>query len=154
MGSNFVHARFCCSIVAVVVVFASLPLQVQAQAVSLDPAKLPRVGTVDERFASYNIEMAEVTGGNFWKPYYGQNSAAEGRKPAESASTPAGMDPNLYQYRAPIDLTNPRLRKLAAALGPAYVRVSGTWANSVYFASTENPPEKAPAGYSGVLTRK
>src|SRR5438270_7613995 len=154
MGSNFVHARFCFSVVAVVVVLASLPLQVQAQAVSLDPAKLPRVGTVDERFASYNIEMAEVTGGNFWKPYHGQNSAAEGRKPAESASTPAGMDPNLYQYRPPINLTNPRLRKLAAALGPAYVRVSGTWANSVYFASSENPPEKAPAGYSGVLTRK
>jgi heparanase 1 len=154
MGSNFVHARFCCSIVAVVVVFASLLLQVQAQAVSLDPAKLPRVGTVDERFASYNIEMAEVTGGNFWKPNHVQNSAAEGRKPAESASIPAGMDPNLYQYRAPINLTNPRLRKFAAALGPAYVRVSGTWANSVYFASAENPPEKAPAGYSGVLTRK
>jgi hypothetical protein len=122
--------------------------------VSLDPAKLPRVGTVDERFASYNIEMAEVTGGKFWKPYHGQSSAAEGRKPAESGSTPAGMDPSLYQYRPPINLTNPRLRKLAAALGPAYVRVSGTWANSVYFASTENPPEKAPAGYSGVLTRK
>jgi heparanase len=154
MGSNFVHARFCFSSVAVVVVFASVPLQVQAQAVSLDPAKLPRAGTVDERFASYNIEMAEVTGGNFWKPYHGQSSAAEGRKPAESASTPAGMDPNLYQYRPPINLTNPRLRKLAAALGPAYVRVSGTWANLVYFANSENPPEKAPAGYSGVLTRK
>src|SRR5579862_6498023 len=153
MGSNFVHPRFCFSSVAAVVVLASVPL-VQAQAVSLDPAKLPRTGTVDERFASYNIEMAEVTGGNFWKPYHGQSSAAEGRKPAESASTPAGMDPNLYQYRPPINLTNPRLRKLAAALGPAYVRVSGTWANSVYFANSENPPEKAPAGYSGVLTRK
>jgi hypothetical protein len=32
--------------------------------------------------------------------------------------------------------------------------VSGTWANSVYFANSEKPPEKAPAGYSGVLTRK
>jgi heparanase 1 len=154
MGSNFVHARRWFSIVAVVVVLASVPLQVQAQTVSLDPAKLPRVGTVDERFASYNIEMAEVTGGNFWKPYHGQSSTADGRKPTESASTPAGMDPNLYQYRPPINLTNPRLRKLAAALGPAYVRVSGTWANSVYFASSENPPEKAPAGYSGVLTRR
>jgi hypothetical protein len=99
MGSKFVHARFCFSIIAVVVVLASVPLQVQAQSVSLDPAKLPRLGTVDERFASYNIEMAEVTGGNFWKPYHGQSSAADGRKPAESASTPAAMDPNLYQYR-------------------------------------------------------
>jgi hypothetical protein len=48
MDSNFVHARFYFSIVAVVVVFASLPLQVQAQAVSVDPATLPRAGTVDE----------------------------------------------------------------------------------------------------------
>ena len=153
MYSNFVDARFFCSIIAVVAVLAFVPLQVPAQTVSLDPAKLPRVGAVDERFASYNIEMAEVTGGNFWKPY-GQRSAAQKRKPAESASTPAGMDPNLYQYRPPIDLANPRLRKLAGALGPAYVRVSGTWANSVYFANSDNPEERAPAGYSGVLTRK
>jgi hypothetical protein len=153
MGSNFVDARFCCSIIAVVGILALMPLQVPAQTVSVDPAKLPRVGAVDERFASYNIEMAEVTGGNFWKPY-GQRSAAQERTPAESASTPAGMDPNLYQYRPPIDLANPRLRKLAAALGPAYVRVSGTWANSVYFANSDNPEERAPAGYSSVLTRK
>lgn len=28
-----------------------------------------RIGVVDDRFQSYNIEMAEVTGGRFWKPY-------------------------------------------------------------------------------------
>ena len=28
---------------------------------------MSRVGIVDERFQSYNIEMLEVTGGNFWK---------------------------------------------------------------------------------------
>jgi hypothetical protein len=67
---------------------------------------------------------------------------------------PAGMDPNMYQYHPSIDLSNPRLRKLAAELGPAYLRVSGTWANSVYFANSENSPDKAPAGFSGVLTRE
>ena len=36
---------------------------------ALTPATMSRVGTVDERFQSYNIEMLEVTGGNFWKPY-------------------------------------------------------------------------------------
>jgi len=56
--------------------------------------------------------------------------------------------------RPPLDLSNPRLRKLAAALGPAYMRVSGTWANSVYFADSDNPPENPPAGFTGVLTRK
>jgi heparanase 1 len=65
------------------------------------------------------------------------------------------MDPNLYQYRPPIDLTNPRLLKLAAELGPAYVRVSGTWANAVYFHDFDSPaPPNVPSGFSGVLTRK
>src|ERR1700730_6050880 len=156
MPSKFVPVEFRSAIVSVVFVLASVvPLQVRAQAVSLDPAKMPRIGTVDQRFASYNIEMAEVTGGNFWKPYHSQSSVpARPTQPAQSASTPAGMDPNMYQYRPPIDLSNPRLRKLASALGPAYVRVSGTWANSVYFTNSDNPPTTAPAGFSGVLTRK
>jgi heparanase len=141
--------------IAVVFVLVSMPLQVRAQEVSLDPAKMPRISTVDERFASYNIEMAEVTGGNFWKPYQNRSSElARATHAAKSGSTPAGMSPDMYQYRPPIDLSNPRLRKLAAALGPAYVRVSGTWANSVFFADSDNPPAKAPAGFGGVLTRK
>jgi hypothetical protein len=118
---------------------------------------MPRIGTVDERFQSYNIEMVEVIGGRFWKSY--GSSAANDSEAQESARqggfTPAGIDPNLYQYRAPIDLSNPRLRKLAAALGPTYVRVSGTWANSAYFQDSDNPaPANAPSGFSGVLTRK
>lgn len=62
------------------------------------------------------------------------------------------MDPDAYQYRPPIDLTNARLRMLAAALGPAYVRVSGTWANTTYFTETDPPPARPPAGFNGVLT--
>jgi len=154
MDGKFVPVQLGPAIVAVLVLL-SVPLQSRPQTVSVDPAKMPRIGTVDARFLSYNIEMAEVTGGNFWKPYRSQNSAtASATKPAQSTSAPASMDPNMYQYRPPIDLTNPRLRKLAAALGPAYVRVSGTWANSVYFANSENSPDKAPAGFNSVLTRK
>src|SRR5271170_7181595 len=92
----------------------------------IDAASLRRIGTVDERFQSYNIEMVEVIGGRFWKPYRDidallktQSSIAQSNK--GTAGAPAGMDPNLYQQRPPIDLTNPRLRKLAAGLGPAYV---------------------------------
>src|SRR5215469_9673053 len=119
MDSKFVQAQFCFSIVAVVVVLARVPLQVRAQAVSLDPAKLPRVGFLDERFASYNIEMVEVTGGKFRKPYQGQSLAgAQAVQPAGSASTPTSMDPKMYQYRPPIDLSNAHLLKLASALGP------------------------------------
>src|SRR5690242_9512942 len=155
MHSKFVPMQFGSTIVGIVVVLALVVFQVRAQEVSLDPAKMPRISTADERFASYNIEMAEVTGGNFWKPYHSRSSeVARATQAAQSGSTPAGMNPDMYQYRPPIDLSNARLRKLAAALGPAYVRVSGTWANSVYFADSDNPPTKAPAGFSGVLTRK
>jgi hypothetical protein len=31
-----------------------------AQSVSLDPAKMRRIGTIDERFQSYNVEMLEA----------------------------------------------------------------------------------------------
>ncbi|MEG9436751.1 hypothetical protein JAO29_11325 [Edaphobacter sp. HDX4] len=97
--------------------------------------------------------MVEVTGGRFWAPYKQQGKARQDEPSA--ASVPAGMDPSLYRYRAPIDLSNPRLRKLAAALSPAYVRVSGTWANSTYFHDSDAPvPEKPPAGFGGVLTRQ
>jgi heparanase 1 len=134
----------------------------QAQQVStpsLSPASMPRVGTVDPRFQSYNIEMVEVIGGRFWKPY-AKPGAAPAPKPEPAAAAanknqPTGMDPNLYQYRSPIDLSNPRLRKLAAALGPAFVRVSGTWANSVYFQDSDAPaPATAPKGFNGILTRQ
>jgi hypothetical protein len=65
------------------------------------------------------------------------------------------MDPNLYQQRPPIDLTNPRLHKLAVALGPACVRVSGTWANTAYFHNSDEPaPKTPPKGFGGVLTRR
>jgi hypothetical protein len=45
------------------------------------------------------------------------------------------------------------LRKLTAALGPAYLRVSGTWANSTYFAGTDRAPSPPP-GFNDVLSRQ
>lgn len=106
------------------------------------PASLPRVGTIDERFQSYNVEMVEVTGGEFWRPY-----AADGGAPA---SAPSG----LYARRPPVDLSDARLRRLAAALGPAYVRVSGTWANTTWFADAAEAPAAPPPGFRGVLTHQ
>jgi heparanase 1 len=97
-------------------------------------ADMRRIATVDQRFQSYNIEMVEITGGRFWKPYRVEPGGAPAQPPRSGSDTPPGMDSHLYQYRPPIDLTNAQLRNLAAALGPAYVRVSGTWANTTYFA--------------------
>jgi heparanase 1 len=124
------------------------------------PARLARIATVDERFQSYNVEMAEVIGGNFWKPYdrrtlTAAKSAVHGASPPTSGAPPqqVGQDPTMFQARPPINLSNPRLRKLAAALGPAYMRTSGTWANLVYFHDSDTAaPITAPKGFQGVLT--
>ena len=122
---------------------------------SISPGKMVKVGTIDERFQSYNIEAVEVTGGRFWKPFPkpGDPKPVD-EKPNAAITAPGGMDPSLYEYRAPIDLSNKRLRKLAAALGPAYVRVSGTWMNSTYFQDSDAPaPATPPKGFNSVLTR-
>jgi len=98
-------------------------------------SSLARVGEVDDRFLSYNVEMVEVTGGRFWRPYGASGS-------------------DRYEYRPPLDLSDSKLRRLAAALGPTYVRVSGTWANATWFADSDKAPQKAPAGFDTVLTRQ
>ena len=123
--------------------------------VKVTPSTMPRVATIDERFQSYNIEMVEVTGGRFWKPYDQPKDATKSATKEEPSDKSAGEDQSRFQYRPPIDLTNPRLRKLAAALGPAYVRISGTWANTTYFQNSDDPaPSIPPNGFKGVLTRK
>lgn len=122
---------------------------------AVSPQSMKMLGQVDPRFVSYNVEAVEVTGGRFWAPYKSaaQKSAAPASA-AHSANEPAGLDSSLFQYRSPIDLSNPKLRKLAAALGPAYVRVSGTWRNTTYFQNNDDPPLKSPPeGFNGVLTR-
>src|SRR6185503_18149667 len=124
----------------------------EPSAPAVAPATMARVGTVDERYQSYNVEMLEVTGGRFWKPY-GAKPDASATSPTPSpkagSDTPAGMNPDLYQYRPPIDLRRARLRKLAAGLGPAYLRVSGTWANTTYFPEPDRAPDSPPRGFSG-----
>jgi heparanase 1 len=125
-----------------------------ADAPSITPQSLARIGTVDERFQSYNIEMIEITGGRFWKPYSSKPGVSPAQPLPSQSATPPGMDAGLYQYRRPIDLVDARLRKLAAALAPAYLRVSGTWANTTYFADSDDPPSAPPAGFNGILTRR
>ena len=135
------------SLLLVVQINAASP----ADTPSVIPSSLPRIGTIDQRFQSYNIEMVEITGGKFWKPYRSQPDTQPAPRPG--SDTPPGTDSNLYQYRSPIDLTQTRLRKLAAALAPAYLRVSGTWANSTYFSDSDDVLSAPPAGFNGVLTR-
>ncbi len=101
----------------------------------LEPSNWAQVATVDAQFLSFNIEMAEVTGGEFWAPY---------DDPMRRRLAP----------RAPLDLRDQRLGRLAKALSPAMVRVSGTWANSTYIPElTERAPASPPAGFRQVLTQ-
>lgn len=98
-------------------------------------SSLVKLGTVDERYQGYNIEMVEVTGGRFWAPY--------------------GGPPNeMYRDRAPLDLTDPRLIALAKHLGPALMRVSGTWSNNTYLEAEGEKLAAPPEGYKQVLTRQ
>jgi heparanase 1 len=102
---------------------------------TIDLRGLPPVATVDPLFQSFNVEMVEVTGGRFWAPY---------------ASTTGDR----YAFRPPIDLTHPRLRAAAKALAPAYMRVSGTWANSTYVPTfDEVESDTPPPGFKQVLKR-
>jgi heparanase 1 len=113
--------------------------------IGVNPSSMPRLGTVDARYQSYNVEMVEVTGGRFWKPYASPERSSQGQDKSNAA--------DLYAYRPPIDLANPKLRKLTAALGPAYVRVSGTWANSTYFTDADRAASPPP-GFKDVLSRR
>jgi hypothetical protein len=122
----------------------------------LNPSKMPKLGTVDPRYVSYNIDTVAVIGGRTWKPY---KSSVEGQetgkpKPPADPNEPVGVNPGIYQNRPPIDLSSLRLRNLAKALGPAYLRMSGTFQNSTYFQDDDNPALKQPPdGFKGVLTR-
>lgn len=119
----------------------------------LDPHALKSVARVDPRFQSYNIEMAEIVGGRFWAPY----KDADARTSAEGSPRTGslGFDATLFRQRPPADLSNARLRNLARALGPAYIRVSGSWANKTFFQDDDGPRlATPPKGFENVLTRR
>ena len=97
--------------------------------IQLTFGSLEALRTVNPRLMSYNVEMTEVTGGTFWKAYTpGQIAGTEKFPPIKGFHELAG----LMQWYDPIDTTNPRLIKLAKDLGPAWMRVSGTWATKTY----------------------
>lgn len=98
-------------------------------------AALAPIARVDPRFQSYSIEMVEVTGGRFWAPY-------------------GGAPDEVYRMRAPIDLASPRLRRIAGLLAPAYLRVSGTWANNTYVPAQGERIAAPPTGFKQVLQRR
>lgn len=105
---------------------------------------LKQIARVDERYQSVNIEMCEVVGGDFWIPY----------ELLDPEAVKSGGLSSLKRTIPPVDLYEPKIRMLASALGPMYIRVSGTWANTTYFQdNNEAKLTKAPSGFENVLTR-
>lgn len=110
--------------------------------------QMKKLGTVDKRYQSFNIEMCEVVGGDFWIPYELLDSVKK------TAVKKKGFEALKWKID-PVNLYEKKLRNLAKAIGPTYVRVSGTWANAVYFQNNDEPAlTSAPKGFNNVLTRK
>ncbi|MFO7825844.1 MAG: hypothetical protein R6V72_18045 [Cyclobacterium sp.] len=109
-----------------------------------DFSEMEQVAEVDERYQSVNVEMCEVVGGDFWVPY----------SEIDTAKVQALGFAGLKQSIPSINLYDEKLRTLSKALGPMYIRVSGTWANTTYFQDNDAPKmNQAPEGYENVLTR-
>ncbi|MVM30949.1 hypothetical protein GO755_12980 [Spirosoma sp. HMF4905] len=114
---------------------------------AIDLKAMPLIGKVDERYQSFNIEMCEVIGGDFWIPYELVDSV-------KKHSNKTGFAALKWKIE-PINLYDKKLRNLASALGPTYVRVSGTWANGVYFQNNDEPKLTSPPnGFKNILTRQ
>lgn len=91
---------------------------------------------VDPEFVSMAVDTAQVVGGTFWDP------EAEMRGLVGGAQVP------------PYDFSRERIRNLARALAPAYLRIGGSDADLAYFDLSDTPVDEAPEGYEWVFTRE
>lgn len=115
--------------------------------ITISLKEMKYLGSVDERYQSYNVEIAEVVGGRFWRPYKTMDSLPS------STSAFNFSNEQMFRKLPPVNLYDKRLANLARALAPAYVRVSGSWTNTVYFQDDNNSQTKAPEGFVNTLTR-
>ena len=102
---------------------------------------------------SYNIEMTELTGGTFWAPY--TDAQILGEEPFTIDSDRGDMVKTLMALHVkvdPIDLSEPRIRAAAAALGPAIIRFSGSWATRTYYDFDGRTGGIVPDGFDFILT--
>jgi hypothetical protein len=119
--------------------------------ISIKSNGLKKVRVNEDYLVSYNVEMTEVTGGTFWKAYSEEQiSGEEAFEPAKDFSEMG----KLMQMYDPIDLSNKRLVELTKALGPAHVRVSGSWASHTYYDFDGKTSGVPPKGFQAVLTKE
>jgi len=101
-------------------------------AVGVSVAGSSVVAHTSPRYVSFAVDLDQVTGGMFWS----QAPNARGNAPV-----------------ARYDFGRRRLRLLAGALAPAYLRISGTAADETYYDLSANPRATPPAPYARVLTK-
>lgn len=110
---------------------------------------LEKIRELNPLLVSYNVEMAEVTGGTFWKAYTPEQVAG-----TEIFESKIDDVMNMMQIYPPKDLYEKNIRRYALGLGKCYIRVSGTWTTTTYIdfdgITGGNPPE----GYRAVLTKE
>jgi heparanase len=116
--------------VALTSVLAAAGAARPAGAVSISPGRV--VAHTSPRYVSFAVDLAQVTGGMFWS----QAPNATGNAPV-----------------ARYDFARRRLRLLARALAPAYLRISGTAANETFYDLSPAPLGTPPAGYQLILTK-
>lgn len=107
------------------------PVPSRAVTVTVDGSAA--VAEISDRFLSFAVDAAQAAGGYFWDA-----DATVGTEGTERV--------------APYDFTRPRLRRLAAALAPAYLRIGGTAADRLYYDLSAEPVTTPPEGYEEVLT--
>ncbi len=94
------------------------------------------VAKVDSRFLSLAVDSSQVVGGFFWG--------------GPDSKTTGGVSENRVD---PYDFARPRLRSLAAALAPAFLRIGGSEADKLFYDLEDTPTDELPEGFTWSLTR-
>src|SRR3954468_20302876 len=75
--------------------------------ITVNPKEMKHIGSVDERYQSYNVEMVEVVGGKFWKPYHLMDSLPS--LAGASNYDVSQKNNQMYRQLSPINLSDKRL---------------------------------------------
>ena len=123
--------------------------------ITLNPSNLSKIREMDSRVQSYNIEMTELTGGTFWKPYTAEQIAGSEEFPtADNMQEMMKIMQGMQTKQPAINLYNKKIRTLAKAFGPVIIRISGSWANRTYYDLDNHTGGKVPEGFEFVLTKE
>lgn len=88
------------------------------------------IAELDEKFISFSVDASQLAGGNWWSP--------EGTT----------------EIVPPYDFERPRLRRLAAELAPAYLRLGGSEADVIFYNLSDPPLDTIPEPYTLEMTRE